>query len=162
MKNVVELSRGDFDNLLLIHRQHLGEFPELPNITQLQVIEELGPHLLKAFFNMKFGNFVSYLAGFLIEEDAFRISFLPSLGPTLRASKPKPPKRVLNDHFKRIFKYYALYFGGCILHRDFKPFWLDSLRSRFNTKADNLKNKENAKFPTFDGILPPFSVENAF
>uniref|UniRef100_A0A914Q3L0 Uncharacterized protein n=1 Tax=Panagrolaimus davidi TaxID=227884 RepID=A0A914Q3L0_9BILA len=160
--NVAELSRGDFNNLLAIYRQRLGPFPTLPGITDLQIAEELGPHLVNAFINMKLGNFVSYLAGFLIEEEAFRISFLPPLGPHLRASNPKPPKRTLNNNFKTVFKYFALYYGGCILISDFKPFWLDSLRSRFNQKADNLKNKENAQYPSFAGLIPPFNVENAF
>uniref|UniRef100_A0A914QS75 Uncharacterized protein n=1 Tax=Panagrolaimus davidi TaxID=227884 RepID=A0A914QS75_9BILA len=160
--NVAELSRGDIDNLLAINRQRLGPFPTLPGITDLQITEELGPHLVNAFINMKLGNFVSYLAGFLIEENAFRVSFLSPLGPHLRASNPKPPKRTLNNNFKTVFKYFALYYGGCILIPEFKPFWLDGLRSRFNQKADNLKNKENAQYPTFAGLVPPFNDENAF
>uniref|UniRef100_A0AC34FV93 Uncharacterized protein n=1 Tax=Panagrolaimus sp. ES5 TaxID=591445 RepID=A0AC34FV93_9BILA len=160
--NVSNLKREEFDNLLALSRQRLGPLPSLPGITELQIIEELGPLLINSFINLKFGNFTSYLAGFLIEEDTFRLSFLPPLGPHLRASKPKPPKRVLNNNFKAAFKYLALYFGGCVLTPEFKPFWLDSLRSRFNTKADNLNNKENAHYPDFQGLTPPFNDENAF
>uniref|UniRef100_A0A914Q0C7 Uncharacterized protein n=1 Tax=Panagrolaimus davidi TaxID=227884 RepID=A0A914Q0C7_9BILA len=161
-RNVGELSIGEFETLLAVNRQRLGPFPTLAGITELQIVEELGPYLTNSFIKMKFGNFVSYLAGFLLEEGTFRISFLPPLGPNLRASKPKHPKRILNCNFKSAFKYFALYFGGCVLTSDFKPLWLDSLRSRFNTKANNLNNKENAKYITFDDLVPPFNDENAF
>uniref|UniRef100_A0AC34FR69 Uncharacterized protein n=1 Tax=Panagrolaimus sp. ES5 TaxID=591445 RepID=A0AC34FR69_9BILA len=136
-RNVAELSIGEFETLLVVNRQRLGPIPTLAGITELQIVEELGPYLINSFIKMKFGNFISYLAGFLLEEETFRILFLPPLGPNLRASKPQHPKRILNHNFKSAFKYFVF-----------------CLRSRFNTKADNLNNKENSKYTTFDGLDP--------
>uniref|UniRef100_A0AC34FN37 BEN domain-containing protein n=1 Tax=Panagrolaimus sp. ES5 TaxID=591445 RepID=A0AC34FN37_9BILA len=163
-KNVADITNGEFNTLLEVHRQSLGEMPSFAGIPKNKIVDDVGPVILKLFKEGKYGQMASFLAGFLIEKEAFHVSFLMPLVPNLGRSEPKQSKRKLNKNFEDAIRFFALYYGGCVLQRNFQPIWLGAIRDKFNAKVNNHNGKKNKSesYAGFPGLTPPFNLDNAF
>uniref|UniRef100_A0AC34G4V9 Uncharacterized protein n=1 Tax=Panagrolaimus sp. ES5 TaxID=591445 RepID=A0AC34G4V9_9BILA len=162
-KNISEISKKEFHDLLSINRQQLGTFPQIfQNIAERdKIISTVGPLLLELCRAGKFGKFVSLLAAFLTEENAFNLSFLPPLTLHMRESRPGKNKRILNSNFQKAFKYFSLYFGGCVMKSEVQNSFIENLRQKYNVKVQNYKSAHKG-FKQLEDFNPLFTVENAF
>jgi hypothetical protein len=162
--NLCNLSRAELDGLLTVNRQQLGSFPIIQNLTPDQVVATLTSVIMKAFRECNFGLFVSLLGCYLLERSSMVKSFMPPMGIHIRKSAPKSSKLKLNAAFVTSFKYYALYFGGCVFDGEIQFQWLENLRGRFNAKVDHMRHNddEESSYITFPGHVAPFTEENAF
>uniref|UniRef100_A0A914YQ32 Uncharacterized protein n=1 Tax=Panagrolaimus superbus TaxID=310955 RepID=A0A914YQ32_9BILA len=91
-------------------------------------------------------------------------SFMPPMGIQLRKYKQRSDKFKLNPFFVNVFKYYALFFGGCVFSQEVQIEWLENLRGKFNAKIDHMRSNDDAEssYVTFPGHNSPFNENNAF
>uniref|UniRef100_A0A914P785 Uncharacterized protein n=1 Tax=Panagrolaimus davidi TaxID=227884 RepID=A0A914P785_9BILA len=162
--NLSDLSRAELNRLLLVNRQRLGNFPNVPEITSNHIVVTLEAIIMKAFRECKFALFTAILASYLLTRNSLVKSFMPPMGIQFRKNDIKSTKLKLNDTFVRVFKYYALYFGGCVFDGETQLQWLENLRGRFNAKVDHMRSKDSdvSSYITFPDHLAPFNDDNAF
>lgn len=119
---------------------------------------------MKAFRESRFALFVSILACYLLERTAMSQAFMPPLGIHFRKCALKSSKSKLNVSFVKAFKYYALFFGGCIFNAEVQVQRLENLRGRFNAKVDHIRAQDDdeSSYISFPGHISPYTDLNAF
>jgi hypothetical protein len=141
-QNIINISKQEFNELLTINRQELGSFPDIfaNNAERDKMTTAAGPLLHDLCRAGKYGPYVILLTSFLIEENAFCISFLPPMTLHVRQSRPGKDKKILISAFQAAFKHFALYFGGAALTKSAQNNFIENLREKYNVKVQNYKS----------------------
>uniref|UniRef100_A0AC34PZY1 Uncharacterized protein n=1 Tax=Panagrolaimus sp. JU765 TaxID=591449 RepID=A0AC34PZY1_9BILA len=168
--SLVPLAAVDINKLkiLLTNARKTIRWPK-PTLIDLDLVEDLSGNKLLASFRNRPVQFFQSIIYWLIDEEAFRRSYLPSLAlEAKRAGKRKATKRYVTQDFINAFCYMLLYFGGAVLDDASQQSLFVDARNKYNDQVGRYKSNEVPKtrnlFPPYqdpaEGAKAPFNIVN--
>ncbi|KAE9548435.1 hypothetical protein FO519_008350 [Halicephalobus sp. NKZ332] len=143
-------------------------FVRKPACLDIDKMEESVGDKLKMNFQKSIPLFTSIITEYLLDEEAFKCSYMPALVMARRKVNPRrDDKRVLNRAVVECFEYCFLYFGGAALEnstqRSSRDNFLILCRSHFQNRVQRFHDgKSSKKYSMEANPNPIFTMENAF